>query len=671
MDVALLVARIALALVFAVAGLAKLADRAESQKAIVDFGLPAALAGPLGVFLPLAELAVAVALIPTSTAWWGAVGGLALLLLFIAGIGVNLAQGRKPNCHCFGQIYSSPAGWSTLIRNGVLAAIAGFIVWGGRADPGPGVAGGLDGLTTAGQLGLVGGAIMSAILTAIGWVVLNLVRQNGRLLLRLEALESRLDATGVAPEQAQVGAPAAPEPGLPIGTPAPNFSLSGLHGETLTLGALLAAGKQVMLIFSDPNCGPCNSLLPDIGRWQSEHSGKLTIALISRGASEANRAKSAEHGLTHVLLQQDNEIADAYQVLGTPSAVIVAAGGTISSPLAAGADSIRALLARTVGTSAPATVPTPAAPAVPAQAVPSQNASANGSVDTAAAPKTLSIGDPAPTIKLPDLKGKTVNLAGFRGVKTAVLFWNPGCGYCKQMLDDLRAWEAKPPKGSPKILIVSTGTFEANRSMRLHSPVVLDPGFSAGTAFGATGTPSAVLVDENLKVASPVVPGAQAVLSLLGVQQAPQPQESAPAQESAKLGDPAPKFSLPDLSGRLVSLDDLRGRNTLLLFWNPGCGFCRRMVDDLKAWENSAPASAPKTVVISTGTVEANQALGLRSPVLLDQGMSVGSRFGANGTPMAVLLDEKGNIASELAVGAQAVLDLARGEQDDAKTGVA
>ncbi len=192
MGVALLVSRIALALVFAVAGLAKLADRAGSRKAIVDFGLPAPLAGPLGVLLPLAELTVAVALIPTATAWWGAVGGLVLLFLFIGGISVNLARGRKPDCHCFGQIYSSPAGWSTLIRNGVLAAIAGFIIWSGHADPGPGVAGELDRLTTAGQLGLVGGVVMLAILAAIGWVMLNLVRQNGRLLLRIEALESRL-----------------------------------------------------------------------------------------------------------------------------------------------------------------------------------------------------------------------------------------------------------------------------------------------------------------------------------------------------------------------------------------------------------------------------------------------------------------------------------------------
>src|SRR5918997_1008239 len=127
MDTAILFARLLLAAVFVVAGVAKLADREGSRRAVADFGVPAGLAAPLGILLPLAELAVAAALIPTSTALWGAVGALALLLLFVAGIGVNLARGRKPDCHCFGQFHSSPAGWSTLARNGALAALAGFV----------------------------------------------------------------------------------------------------------------------------------------------------------------------------------------------------------------------------------------------------------------------------------------------------------------------------------------------------------------------------------------------------------------------------------------------------------------------------------------------------------------------------------------------------------------
>jgi peroxiredoxin len=49
-----------------------------------------------------------------------------------------------------------------------------------------------------------------------------------------------------------------------------------------------------------------------------------------------------------------------------------------------------------------------------------------------------------------------------------------------------------------------------------------------------------------------------------------------------KVGEPAPELRLPDLTGKLVDLADLRGSKTLVLFWNPGCGFCQRMLDDLK-----------------------------------------------------------------------------------------
>jgi thiol-disulfide isomerase/thioredoxin len=98
----------------------------------------------------------------------------------------------------------------------------------------------------------------------------------------------------------------------------------------------------------------------------------------------------------------------------------------------------------------------------------------------------------------------------------------------------------------------------------------------------------------------------------------------------------------------------------LVLFWRPSCGFCSRMLPDLKAWEENARNGAPKLLVVSTDSVADNKAMGLRSPVVLDEkGMSVGSKFAAGGTPMAVLVDAHGKIASELAPGAPAVLELA------------
>src|SRR5436305_14191145 len=136
MALVLLIVRLLLCVVFLIAGLAKLADLAGSRQALRDFGVPARLAMPSGLLLPLAELAVAVALVAPVSAWWAALGALALLLLFVVGIGYNLARGRTPDCHCFGQLHSAPAGWPTLTRNLILAGLAGLIVAHGGSSSG-------------------------------------------------------------------------------------------------------------------------------------------------------------------------------------------------------------------------------------------------------------------------------------------------------------------------------------------------------------------------------------------------------------------------------------------------------------------------------------------------------------------------------------------------------
>jgi hypothetical protein len=85
------------------------------------------------------------------------------------------------------------------------------------------------------------------------------------------------------------------------------------------------------------------------------------------------------------------------------------------------------------------------------------------------------------------------------------------------------------------------------------------------------------------------------------------------------------------------------------------------MLDDIKRWENHRPADAPRLLVVSTGTVDANRAMGLRSTVVLERSFNVGNDFGVNGTPSAVLVDRQGKIGSPVAVGAPAVLALANG----------
>jgi peroxiredoxin len=485
-NIALLTARLLLAGVFAVAGIAKIADRSGSRQALVNFGLPSALAGVLGLLLPLTELALAIALIPASTALWGAVGALALLILFAAGIGINLARGRKPDCHCFGQLHSAPAGWKTLARNGVLAPVAGFVVWQGwQGNVGPSAIAWLGALSAAQLLILAGATVLLGLLAGQWWFLVHLLRQNGRLLVRLEALEDDRSVAGGASPSPN-GAPTwQAAGGLAVGASAPAFSLEDVQGETLTLDSLRKAGRPVVLLFTDPGCGPCNTLLPEVGHWQEQYQDRLTIALVSRGDPEENKTKAQEHGLINVVLQDDWEVSEAYDLAGTPGAVLVSPDGTIASPMVGGAESIRAFVAQAVA--APPTV--------------------------AAAEK---IGEPAPEVKLPDLEGNTVELEHFRGEETLVLFWNPGCGFCQQMLPEIKQWEANRPQGAPKLLFISAGTEQANRAMGLASPVLLDQQFAVGRAFGAGGTPSAVLLDAEGKVASGVAVGAPAVLELAG-----------------------------------------------------------------------------------------------------------------------------------------------------------
>ena len=335
MEILLVAARLLLAAVFAAAGIAKLLDLESARKAIADFGVPSRLANLLGTLLPPAELLVAVLLVPSRSAWWGGLGALILLLAFIAAIAINLAQGRTPDCRCFGQVHSRPIGRATLARNAALAVCAGVIVWLDRGETGPGV---ITLLTL--MSGPWAGALLLlffVMLVAEAWFLFHVFQQHGRLLLRMDALERRI---GGMPGQAASG--------LPVGTPAPAFTLRvpDNRGSTRDLQTLRDGAKPLLLIFADPGCGPCAALWPEIGKWQHTLRRQLRIAVVSRGSEDENRLKATNHGIADVLLQEDSEVSNAYGVPGTPGAVLIAPNATIASQVVLGPDAIVEFVAR-------------------------------------------------------------------------------------------------------------------------------------------------------------------------------------------------------------------------------------------------------------------------------------------------------------------------------------
>ncbi len=477
-----LTARLVLAAVLAVAGVAKLADRGGARQAVSEFGAPERLATPIAYLLPLVELAVAGMLLPSSTAVAGAAGAVALLVLFSAAIAVSLARGRAPECHCFGQFHSAPASWKTLARNGALAGIAVFALVGGLAEPDRSAVAWIGRLAGAEILALAVGLAAAAVL-AIGAVAfLSLLRSYGQVLLRLDRVEQALGQAGIevaAPEEA-------PEIGLEPGSPAPPFATTDANGEPVTLGDLLSPRLPLLLLFTSPHCGPCKTLVPLSAEWQREHADALTVAFACDGAADDVRAEAEEFELEHVLVDDDLRIYEAFNGSGTPSAVLVAADGTIGSWVAPGSDWIERLVARTLA------------------ADPEESG--------------LPIGAEAPELELPSLAGEPVSLSELRGHQTLLLFWNPSCGFCRSMHEDLLAWERDDRNGAPELVVVSSGDEESTRAEGFRSLVLLDERYEAGGAFGAGGTPMAVLLDAEGRVASEVVAGADAVLAIAGVE---------------------------------------------------------------------------------------------------------------------------------------------------------
>ncbi|MDQ3571820.1 MAG: TlpA family protein disulfide reductase [Actinomycetota bacterium] len=311
-----------LAAVFAIAGVAKLLDQPGSRSSLAGFGVPAGALPAVALLLPLAEIAVAISLIPPGTARWGALAGLVLLAGFMAGIGNALRRGRTPDCHCFGQLHSAPAGRSTLARNAVLGVLAAVVLLEG---PGPSLSAWISDRTAA-ELAAVSAAIAALLLAAYA---ASLWLERRRLRDELDAAHSDISRL-----------PA----GLPAGARAPEFSLPDLSGQIHTLESLCANGRPLILAFVSPDCGPCQRVLPELGRWQAELPELLTVAVLTIGTAEQNRPAAAEHGVSPVIVQEDVELLIAYRIHNTPSAVVVTPEGRIASAPAEGLFPIESLI---------------------------------------------------------------------------------------------------------------------------------------------------------------------------------------------------------------------------------------------------------------------------------------------------------------------------------------
>jgi peroxiredoxin/uncharacterized membrane protein YphA (DoxX/SURF4 family) len=321
MDTILVTAQLVLAAVFATAGVAKLLDLPGSRKAVADFGVPAGIATPFGTALPIMEIVVAAALIFVPTARWGAVAGLILLAAFIGGIANAMRRGQTPDCNCFGQIHSSPAGPKTLARNVVLTAIAILVV---AAGPAPAVDAWFGDRSATELIAIGLGLVVSGAFAYVG-------RQLWQQRSEIDTLRDDLERARANQKEPEYEAE-----GLPVGELAPAFDLPALDGGSLSLAKLLERGQPVVLFFMSPNCGPCGGLLPDLVRWQRALRERVTTIVVSAGSLEENVDAFGAAGVLDLAVDAPEEVFHAYRVAATPSAIAIDRSGRIASAPAGG-----------------------------------------------------------------------------------------------------------------------------------------------------------------------------------------------------------------------------------------------------------------------------------------------------------------------------------------------
>ncbi|MFO1095352.1 MAG: redoxin domain-containing protein [Planctomycetaceae bacterium] len=298
----------------------------------------------------------------------------------------------------------------------------------------------------------------------------------------------------------------------------------------------------------------------------------------------------------------------------------------------------------------------------------------------------LPLGSPAPEFELPDLSGARHKLSAWRGRDILLIFFNPGCGFCTRMAADLAAVPFDGAGGRPLPVVVTTGELAANRKLveqyGIKCVVLLQNEREVAEQYRAQGTPMGYRIDAAGRISSELTIGAEQLLQLASGQsperlasrtsgknsthrtKQPDPSLSRSRinRDGLKAGTSAPEFTLPRIDGGELALQDCRGRRVLLVFSDPECGPCDELAPHLQ--ELHAAGTGLQVLVISRKDADATREkaarLGLTFPIVMQKQWELSMKYGMFATPIGYLIDEQGVLLSDVAIGVEPILALAK-----------
>lgn len=115
-------------------------------------------------------------------------------------------------------------------------------------------------------------------------------------------------------------------PGIAPGTRAPTFEARAIDGGTFDAREL--GGLRHLLLFADPGCVACASLVPGVVE-ESAARRFPALVIVSRGDPATHPAGWREADRVRLVLERGSEVSDAFGVDVTPTAFVVDEGGAV------------------------------------------------------------------------------------------------------------------------------------------------------------------------------------------------------------------------------------------------------------------------------------------------------------------------------------------------------
>lgn len=286
---------------FVLSGTAKLRDRESTPQTFQALGVPAAFNHRWAYALyPWAELLVGIGvLVAPAWAWWPSAGAaFVLLAVLVALVARVIRRGDAASCNCFGS--TQPITDRTLLRNVIFLALAGSTLVAPPTSPSPLWA-------LAGQPELIVAAALSA------------------------ALACLLTALSTGAQQEEPAEERLTDPVLP------DLALENAEGTPVALDTLIAGGPA-LLVHVKEGCSSCREVSAFFHD-RPRIADRVVVHLIER-LPHPDSTRSAGR-----LWDLEGEVMTTLGMRATPSALLVAADGSIPANPVYGTKKILELVA--------------------------------------------------------------------------------------------------------------------------------------------------------------------------------------------------------------------------------------------------------------------------------------------------------------------------------------